>query len=71
MRDVNDEGSEVQFWRRLEKSYSFRDRILDFLVHCDLLVRIAIFVVAAGIIVGLGLLHNFVIWFFGGTRRIT
>ena len=68
---IDDEGSEVQFEVRLETGRSVHTRISDLLIRCDILLRLAIFMVFAGIIITIGLGHNFAIWLTGGTRRIT
>ncbi len=71
MTGVDDEGPEIRLKIRLETSRSVRTSISDFLVWCDILLRLAIFMAIAGIIITIGLVHNFAIWLTGGTRRIT
>lgn len=63
MKSIDDEGPEVRFNVRLEKSRSIRDRIIDFLTWCDILLRVAVFMAIASVIIAVGLVHNGLDWF--------
>lgn len=65
---IDDEGSEVRFEVRLETGRSVHTSISDFLTWCDILLRVAIFMAFAGIIIAIGLIHNGLDWFHTKTK---
>lgn len=62
MKSTDDEGPELQFQIGLEKSKSIRSRIGDFISLCDILLRLAVFLAIAGVIITIGLIHNGLDW---------
>ena len=62
MKGVDDEGSELQFQVRLETGNSVRARVYDFIVWCDIRLRLAVFLAIDGVIITIGLIHNGLDW---------